>query len=280
MQVAEAVGAPILSIDSMQVYRGLDIGTAKPTPADRQRVTHLMIDLAEPEETFTAAMFQWAAREIIDSGQHEAILLVGGSGLHLRAVVDPLAFPPHDPVVRQAIVSSDDPAGDLLRLDPEAGSIVDLNNPRRVARALEVYELTGATPSDRLRDPSTRAVREYQSMYQFRAVGLDPGEELGPRIGARIKSMAEAGLLSEVRHLHENRRFGATTRNAVGYRQLIPVVEGNLEVDAGFQLVRSATNALARRQRTFFRRDPRIAWIRWRSSASDRLTEVREAWGL
>lgn len=277
-QLAQELDAPIVSIDSMQVYRGMDIGTAKPTMVERQQVLHYMIDLAEPEDVFSVAEFQREAREVIDSEHHPVILMVGGSGLHFRAIVDPLAFPPHDSAVRAMVEDAADPVSELLQIDPGAADVVDLGNSRRVVRALEIFRLTGSTPSMRARGREAKAILDYQPLYEFRAAGVDPGDELIARIAARTAAMAASGLLDEVEELEP--RLGPTARNAVGYRQLLAVVAGEVTPEVGFESVKSATLALARRQRTFFRRDPRIAWVAWSTSRKRRLDDVRVALGL
>lgn len=278
LQLARQLDAPILSIDSMQVYRGMDIGTAKPTVAERQEVPHYMVDLADPEDAFSVAEFQRQARRVIDSGQHSLILMVGGSGLHFRAVVDPLVFPPHDPELRAALEDADDPLAALLDVDPHAAELVDIDNRRRVIRALEIFRLTGSTPSMRAHGREAKAIRGYEPLYEFQAVGIDPGDQLRERISARTEKMAGSGLLEEVASIAP--RLGVTARNAVGYRQLLAVVAGEITPEAGLESVKRATIALARRQRTFFRRDPRIAWVAWKRSPRQRLEDVRVALGL
>ncbi len=262
LALAERLGAEILSVDSMQVYRGMDIGTAKPTREERERVPHHMIDLAEPEEEFTVARFQREARAVIDHTTRP-LIIAGGSGLHFRAVVDPMRFPPHDAEVRARLERR--PAGELveelLAVDPEAGRYVDLANPRRVVRALEIWELTGDTPSGRARTAEAADLRAYRSELPVRAVGVDPGAELADRVRRRLTEMRRAGFLEEVERLAP--RLGRTASQAVGYRQLLDVVEGRVYVDEGFARAEAATLALARRQRTFFRRDPRIRWLPW-----------------
>ncbi len=262
MAVAERLGAEILSVDSMQVYRGMDIGTAKPTIEERRRIPHHMIDVADPEEEFTVARFQADARRVIAQGARP-VILVGGSGLHFRAVVDPLRFPPYDPEVRTRLegLSADELRRRLLEVDAEAGRHVDLSNPRRVLRALEIWELTGDTPSGRAATAEAAAVREYRAELAVRAIGVDPGPALAERVRRRLGRMRQLGLLEEVERLAP--RLGRTAAQAVGYKELLDVVSGKVGIDEGFVQAEAATLALARRQRTFFRRDPRIRWIPW-----------------
>jgi tRNA dimethylallyltransferase len=275
VRVAEELGAPILSVDSMQVYRGMDIGTAKPSWSERERVRHYMIDVVEPEHPYTAAEFQREARTLIMSDRHPLLVIAGGSGLHFRSVVDPLNFPPHDRQVRSDMEAVADPVDALLEVDPRAGEFVDLFNPRRVVRALEVWHLTGLTPSARSMAEEAMAVQEYAPLYEFTAVGLDPGEAIEARIVSRIEKMKDAGLLDEVARLRG--RLGPSAAAAVGYRQLLPVLEGRLDEDDAWSQIRAETLALAKRQRTFFRRDPRIQWVPWEDTIDDRLATVRTA---
>ena len=262
----------------MQVYRGMDIGTAKPSVEDRDLIVHYMIDLVTPDLEYTAAEFQREARGIIDSGRHEAVIIAGGSGFHFRAVVDPHTFPPADPGVRSELDGLPDPVAALVAVDPGAGDVVDLANRRRVVRALEVHRLTGLTPSIRASSGEADSLRRYQSHYRFRPVGLDPGEGLEVRIATRIEAMRERGLLEEVSALAP--RLGRTSRNAVGYRQLLDHLRGHTSLEAAWAGVHRATLGLARRQRTFFRRDPRIRWLDWKEPVEARVVETMREWGL
>ncbi|MGH9166361.1 MAG: tRNA (adenosine(37)-N6)-dimethylallyltransferase MiaA [Acidimicrobiia bacterium] len=277
--LAEQLGAAIISVDSMQVYRGMDIGTAKPDAVERARVPHHLIDLVEPEEPFTVAEFQAAGREVLERLEAETTpaLIVGGSGLHFRALVDPLRFPPTDPGLRRELEAL--PPGEardtLVAADPAAGRHVDLANPRRVVRALEVFRVTGGTPSQLATLPEARAVREYRPAIRFRAVGLDPGEELEERVVDRLQAMLGAGLLEEVAGLAD--RLGPTARQAVGYKELLPVVRGRAALEEGIEAARRASLELARHQRSYFRRDPRVRWVRWSADSEERSRLVREA---
>ena len=151
MQLATAVGAEIVSVDSMQVYRGMDIGTAKPSPDERRLVQHHLIDIVEPEDEFSVAEFQEAGRAVLDGGITRA-LIVGGSGLHYRSLVDPLEFPPADEDVRAEIeaLGPEGAVAALLRVDADAGSVMDLDNPRRVSRALEIHRAVPTEKGPRL----------------------------------------------------------------------------------------------------------------------------------
>jgi len=262
MLVADLVGAEIVSVDSMQVYRRMDVGTAKPTPADRARVTHHMVDIVEPSEAYSVAEFRIEARrstELITA----PVVVAGGSGLHFRSLVDPLDFGPTDSAVRTALEASETTnlCDRLLAADPNAADHVDLANRRRVVRAMEILELSGATPSERAASSRAQAVRGYESELPLVAVGVDAGDGLAARIEARFDQMLADGLVDEVTGLIDI--WGPTASQAVGYREMSRVVAGEWSLDEGRRRSIEATTALARRQRTYFRRDPRIVWLQW-----------------
>lgn len=265
MRIAAETGAEIVSVDSMQVYRGMDVGTAKPSKEDRSRVRHHMVDVADPSEAYSVAMFQQAGREAIDRVTERGgfVLVVGGSGLHFRSLVDPMVFAPSDQEVRAGLeaMSADQAIAALLDIDPEAGRTVHLANPRRVLRALEIHALTGATPSQRAATPEAASVREYRPIRRVAVVGIDPGPLLPGRVAARFEGMLEAGLMDEVRAIAP--RLGKTAAAAVGYREFSRVVAGEWDLGYASRRAIDATTALARRQRTYHRRDPRIAWLEW-----------------
>ena len=260
MRLAEKYGAEIISVDSMQVYQGMDIGTAKPSVEERARVRHHLVDVVEPEEDFTVADAQRIGRQVIEQGS-VPMLLVGGTGLAFRAIVDPLEFPARDPDHRRQLEAQplETIRARLLEVDPDAGAHLDLDNPRRVVRAVEVYDVTGLTPSARAATEEARAVREYRPLLPFHAVGLDPGDALEQRVTARLDAMFDEGLLEEVRVLAP--RLGRAASQAVGYKELLGVVDGRVSVADGRKAVETATLAVAASQRTFFRRDPRIQWL-------------------
>jgi tRNA dimethylallyltransferase len=276
LELAESAGAEIVSVDSMQVYRGMDIGTAKPTPEQQARVPHHLIDVADPGETFTVAEFQDLGRKALQliGGRGAPVLMVGGSGLHFRALVDPLEFPPHDPVVRAAVEALPvaEARRSLVAADPRAHEVLDLANPRRVARAIEVWRLTGLTPSQRAATSSAAAVRSYRPLFPVVAVGFDPGPLLAARVASRMEAMVLGGLLQEVGRVAPH--LGRTAAQAVGYKELLPVIRGEAALSDGMKRAAEATCALGGRQRTFFRRDPRIRWLEWDDDARQRAAAV------
>lgn len=243
----------------MQVYRGMDIGTAKPSPDEQARVPHRMIDVAEPTEDYTVSMFQEAARAAIREAG-DPVLIVGGSGLHLRAVIDPMDFLPTDAALRAELEAADPAAlaRELSSLDPDAGSHVDLANPRRVIRAVEVARLTGRTPSEIASDPRRAAVAAWESELDCRIIGVDR-PDIDEATEQRFTAMVDAGLLAEVERLAPT--MGRTAAQAVGYKELLPVVTGESPLDAGVEAAVAATRQLVRRQRSWFRRDPRVEWF-------------------
>ena len=262
LAVAPALRAEIVGVDSMQVYRGMDVGTAKPTPEERARVPHHMIDIADPGKPFSVAAFQRTARSATDAilARGRVPLLVGGSGLYYRALVDELEFPPTDPAVRRAI-GAGDPEALVARLrqdDPDAAERIDPANLRRVVRALEVMELT----SKRFSDFRT-AWDRYESRYDLVAAGLRiPPAELETRIRARVYRMFDGGLVDEVRALLDRGfRSALTAPRAIAYPETVALIDGTTTRDEAVEQIVRNTRRYARRQLSWFRADPRIRWF-------------------
>lgn len=260
--MARQIGAEIISVDSMQVYRGMDIGTAKPTVIERKGVPHHMIDVADPEDEFSVAEFRRMSREVVARSTCP-LVITGGSGLHFRAVVDPMSFAPTDAALRAEL--EQEPLEELTRelsaADVGAGHVVDLANRRRVVRAVEIYRLTGETPSARAASADAEDVARYVPELEFTAIGIDAGEETEDRVDRRISEMRSGGLVSEVRGLRE--RLGRTAGAAVGYKEVVDFLAGRCDEDEAFEAIGRNTKKLAKKQRTWFQRDPRIHWIPW-----------------
>ena len=275
IEIALHLGAEIISVDSMQVYRGMDVGTAKPTVIERRGVPHHLIDVVEPEAEFSVADFRRLGRQVIEDAT-TPVVIIGGSGLHFRALVDPMSFAPTDDALRAELEERDldAMASELVQLDPDAGQHVDLANKRRVVRALEVALLTGETPSGRAASAEAEELKRYVPELEFRAVGLDAGTGTDERIDERLDEMRQGGLVEEVHRLRD--RLGRTARTAVGYREVLQHLEGALTVDEAFEAIRHNTRKLAKKQRTWFQRDPRIHWIPWMDNESDRVERVME----
>jgi tRNA dimethylallyltransferase len=262
LDVADALGAEIVSADSMQIYRGMDIGTAKPSAEQRARVRHHLIGELEPSHAATVEEFQKRARAAIDDivGRGVLPLIVGGSGLYFRAIVDDLRFPPRAPEVRRALEDEAEVLGAealherLSELDPVAASRIDSGNARRTVRALEVIEITGTKFSD------NDSWDGYESIYDLTAAGLLwPRDELHARIEKRVDVMLAGGLVDEARRLDQE-GLGVTARHALGYRQVLEAGDDASDDEVRDDIVR-ATKRFARRQESWFRSDPRIVWF-------------------
>ena len=269
LEVARAFGdVEIVSVDSMQVYRGLDIGTAKPTARERAEVPHHLIDVADADEEWSVARFQAEARAAVADIERRGkrALLVGGTGLYVQAVIDPLTFPPEDRAVREEILAQiETPAGlaaaydELVRLDPEAAARIEPTNGRRIARALEVIRITGRPFSS-----FGTGLQEFgPPVFPVRIAGAWlPRAALAARIERRFAQMRDAGLVDEVRALAEAGALSRTARQAIGYREVLAHLEGEEpSLDAALEAAVVRTRQFARRQRMWFRRDPRIRWF-------------------
>jgi tRNA dimethylallyltransferase len=263
LELAPRLGAEVVSADAMLVYRGMDVGTAKPTPAERARVRHHLVDLVDPAEEFSVARFQPLARAAIAEvlGRGRVPLLVGGSGLYFHAVVDEFTFPPTDPAVRRRLEQEALARGlpalyrRLRARDPAAAARIQPGNLRRIVRALEVVELTGREFS------SYRGAMDLPvSRYRLTVLGLDPGaERLRARVAERVAAMADAGLVEEVRRLAAG-PLSRTARQALGYKELLDALQRGGSVEDALAEVAARTRAYARRQVAWFRRDPRVRW--------------------
>jgi tRNA dimethylallyltransferase len=268
MRVArERGGVELVTVDSMQVYRGMDIGTAKPTVHEQAEVPHHLLDLVDPADEFTVAEWQRAARVAIGGidGRGNAALLVGGTGLYLRSVTDDLDIPGRFPEVRAAVEEELAGAGPealhgrLAALDPLAASRMEPSNTRRVVRALEVTLGSGRPFSDF--GPGLEA--HPPSPIAQVGVAVEPAE-LAERIAARYEQQLAAGFLEEVaaladRHLHPL-GLSRTAAQALGYKELLAHLDGACSLDEAVDLAVRRTRQFARRQRAWFRRDPRIRW--------------------
>jgi tRNA dimethylallyltransferase len=262
LDVAEQLGAEIVSMDSMQIYTRMDVGTDKATREMRERVPHHLIDLLPPTHDLTVAEFQSLARDAIEdiAARGTRPLLVGGSGLYFRSVVDDLNFPPRDPGVRAVLEEEAERVGAralhsrLSGIDPAAAGRIEPDNLRRTIRALEVIEVTGRAFSE------NEGWDNYESRYDLAVAGLTrPRPELYFRIDERALAMVEQGLLAEVEALRGT-GFGATARQALGYRQVLEAEPGTSTYELVGRIAR-ATRRFARRQESWFRADPRVVWF-------------------
>jgi tRNA dimethylallyltransferase len=275
-------GAEILSVDSMQVYRGMDVGTAKPSPAERAEVRHHLIDVADPTERFTVARFVELADAVIaDAGRRNVPLVAtGGTPLYYKALFQGLfEGPGADATVRARLQeSSNDALHERLRdIDPPAAGRIHLNDRKRLVRALEVYELTGKPIS------SFQTEWEGEATHQRHAaawVGLDwDREALNRRINARVKAMLAAGWVDEVRRLLATHGSPSpTAAGATGYAELIEHVSGRLSLDDATERIKIGTRQLARRQMKWFRRFPHVRWLRGDAGVEAIASQILEHW--
>jgi tRNA dimethylallyltransferase len=262
--LAAALDGEVVNADAMQLYRGMDIGTAKLTSAERAGVPHHLLDVLDVTETAAVAAYQRDARAVVErllAGGRTPVL-VGGSGLYVQAVVDELEFPGTDPVLRaelEAELVERGPAAlhaRLAELDPAAAEVVLPSNGRRIVRALEVIALTGRPFPAQL---PTGGVPRYDAVL----LGVDrPTPDLDGRVAHRVARMFAAGLVGETRTLLDRGlREGRTASRALGYQQVIAALDGDGDLSAAATETVRATRRFVRRQRSWFRRDPRIRWL-------------------
>ncbi|MGW6055868.1 tRNA (adenosine(37)-N6)-dimethylallyltransferase MiaA [Streptomyces sp. NPDC055189] len=261
--LAQRLGGEVVNADSMQLYRGMDIGTAKLTLEERDGVPHHLLDIWDVTEAASVAEYQKLARAEIDRllADGRWPILVGGSGLYVRGAVDQLEFPGTDPAVRARLEEELELQGSgalharLAAVDPGAARAILPSNGRRIVRALEVIEITGK--------PFTANLPGHDSVYDTVQIGVDVGRpELDERIATRVDRMWDAGLVDEVRALESvGLRAGRTASRALGYQQVLAALAGECtDGEARAETVR-ATKRFARRQDSWFRRDPRVHWL-------------------
>ena len=280
--------AEIITADASLLYRGMDIGTAKPSPAERARVPHHQIDVLTVRDRASVAAFQRSARGDIDAVESRGHLpiIAGGSGLYVRALTDDLDFPGTDPAVRSRLSERAEQEGtaalhaELARLDPVAAERVEASNTRRIVRALEVIEITGR--------PFSASLPRYEDIVPTIHIALRCERRLlDLRINERARAMFEGGLVEEVETLiDQGIREGETAPRAIGYAQALAVIDGTMSVVEAVDSTALATRRLASRQIKWFRRDPRVHWIdvalteTGQCTDSERSRLTMEAWEL
>ena len=261
--LARALGGEVVNADSMQLYQGMDIGTAKEPKAAWQGVPHHLLDIWPVTRTANVADYQALARAAIDGivGRGHVPVLAGGSGLYVRAALDDLNFHGTDRGTRARLETELAELGPaalharLAAVDPAAAAVILPSNGRRIVRALEVIEITGG--------PFTATMPGYEQVRPAVQLGLTlPRPELDQRIEARVEAMWQAGLEAEVKDLvHQGLRDGMTASRALGYQQMLRHLDGELTLDEARQETVKATRRFARRQESWFRRDPRVHWL-------------------
>jgi tRNA dimethylallyltransferase len=265
INAALEIGAEIINADSMQLYRGMDIGTAKVTLDERQGVPHHLLDILEVSQTASVAAYQELARLKISEiwGRGNPVIIVGGTGLYIKSIIDEMNFPDTDPAIRARLEADAESFGAaalfarLQEADPEAAATIDSANTRRVIRALEVIEATGKPYSANL--PEDVSNRYPDAIH----IGLEVSREaLAPRIQRRVDKMWEEGFVSEVRELLSHGLLeGATAQKAIGYSQIIALLNGDIDEPTARESTVTATRQYVRRQDTWFKRDSRITWL-------------------
>ena len=263
VRLALAWGGEVINADSMQLYRGMDIGTAKLTPDERGGVPHHLLDIWDVRQAANVADYQRLARSAIDdvTARGRVPILVGGSGLYIRAALEDLSFPGTDPAVRNRLdgeLARDGAAAmhaRLASLDPAAAAAILPSNGRRIVRALEVVEISGR--------PFTAVLPAYEASRPAVQIGVRvPRAELDRRITVRVGQMWAAGFAHEVRRLEEaGLRDGRTASRALGYAQMLRHLAGEWTLEQAREETVRATRRFARRQESWFRRDPRITWL-------------------
>lgn len=265
IDVAERISAHIVNADSMQMYEGMDIGTAKVPLFERRGIPHHMFDVLDVTQESSVADYQRDARALIDSllAENTPVVVVGGTGLYIKALIDQLNFPDRDPLVRERLFAEAEELGGsvmharLAKIDSDAAALIPEQNVRRVIRALEVIELTGEPYAASLpRDEKSY----YPQALQF-AIRVDR-ELLHERITNRVAQMWRAGFVAEVEELiARGLREGRTARAAIGYAQVLAALEGQISLANALEETIVSTRQYARRQGTWFTRDPRISWL-------------------
>jgi tRNA dimethylallyltransferase len=270
LRLAQAIGGEVINADSMQLYRGMDIGTAKLTIAERDGVPHHLLDIWDVTRAASASEYQLLARQAIGQihGRGRVPILVGGSGLYVRAAIDKLEFPGTDPGIRGdledelARVGAPALHARLATADPAAAAAILPSNGRRIVRALEVLQLSGR--------PFSATLPQYESVYDTVQIGVElPRADLDRRIADRVARMWQLGLVNEVRQLAAlGLRDGRTASRALGYAQVLAFLGGELSEDEAAAQTILATRRFVRRQESWFRRDPRIRWVGGAGSAA------------
>lgn len=283
LALAHALDGEVVNVDSMQLYRGMDIGTAKLTPAEREGIPHHQLDVWEVTETASVARYQAGAiadvEDIISRGKRP--ILVGGSMLYVQSLVDNWSFPPTDPAVRakwearRKDIGTDALHAELAQLDPAAAAIIEDKDPRRTVRALEVIELTGQ-PFQASQPPKNAPPRWNTLLLGLRT----ESGWLNPRIERRTKMMFDAGLVDEVKGLCERGLIAdSTAGRAIGYAQVLQALAGEIGWDEAIESTVFGTRRYVRRQRAWFNRDKRITWLDATSDTFAQAQQVLRAQG-
>ncbi|KAB3523387.1 tRNA (adenosine(37)-N6)-dimethylallyltransferase MiaA [Corynebacterium sp. zg254] len=265
LALAEKLDGEVVNIDSMQLYKGMDIGTAKITPEERGSIPHHLFDVWTVTDTASVAEYRAAAIDVVDHimARGHTPIIVGGSMMYVQALVDTWDFPPTDPQVRARWQAELERVGvgrlheTLAQIDPQAASIIEDNDPRRTVRALEVIELTGKPFA------ASQPPKDQPPRWDMTLIGLHaPAQWLNPRLERRVHQMFEQGLVDEVTRLKDQGLVRESTAGqAIGYAQVLDYLDGELSYEEAVEKTIIGTRRYARRQRSWFQRDKRIQWI-------------------
>jgi len=262
LDIAEKFSAEVINADAMQIYKGMDIGTAKLSLSQRRGIIHHQIDVLDPIDEANVSQYQKQTREIINDllAKNVQPMLVGGSGLYVNSVLEDLEFPGTNLEVRAKYEEILDVQGVevlyemLKKIDPTAAQNILPNNARKIVRALEVNEITSKAFNAKLPEPSP--------IFSDVRIALDmPRDLLDKRISDRVQQMFEDGFVDEVKSIEKNLRLGKTALRALGYSQVLSLLAGEISEDEAITLTINATKKFARRQLSWFRRDPLIHWL-------------------
>lgn len=267
VRLAELLNGEIISADSMQIYKGLAISTAKPDEKEKRGIPHYMMDFLEPDESFSVADYVSRAKQYAEDihSRGKLPILVGGTGLYINSLVDNISFEhiqSDDSLRRQLEEEAEKYGGEymhkrLAELDPEAAARIHPNNVIRSIRAIEMFMLSGKTG-----DENRKLSRREESPYELCMIGLTcfDRKQLYDRIDCRVDKMLEMGIVDEVREVYDKYKL-RTAFNAIGFKELVPYIEGSCTLEEAVELLKQQTRHYAKRQLTWFRRDARICWV-------------------
>lgn len=273
------IGGEVVSADSMQIYRGMDVLTATPTANEMRGVPHHMFGVAEPTQKYSAATYRDQANAVIAEilARGRRAVVCGGTGLYVNALTRPLSFSEKsDEKLHDALMAlGDEPGGRaklhrmLEEIDPQSAARLHENDVRRVARAIEIYRLTGVTQTQQAQLDAQR-----EGDYDETIFALDwPRDVLYERISHRVDEMVRAGLIDEVRRLMRDEAHYPTAAQAIGYKEIAAALQGRMPMDEAIFLVKQTTRNFAKRQMTWFRRDPRVIWLSAQARTPTELAE-------
>lgn len=267
IKLAKLINGEIISADSMQIYKEMTIGTAKPTIEEQEGIPHYLIDVVSPEETFNVTKYkelaEMAIEEILKKGKTP--IIVGGTGLYVSTLINGIEFAEvgEDLVYREEMTKlAEEKSAEyihnmLRKVDPDAADAIEVNNIRRVIRALEIYRLTGKTKTQ-LDKESRKEVK-----YDYKVYGIEtPREELYNRINVRVDKMFEDGLLEEVNAINTKYKISSTAIQGLGYKEVIEYIDGKVSYEEMVEKLKMETRRYAKRQLTWFRREEKIVWYR------------------